>query len=473
MNLEVNSGGIARRDWLKAATFSGAAAMLVGAKASAEATGVPARKVRGVVFMVSDGMSPGVLTMAEAFSTLTRQRGTQWWSLLNDKRATRGLMDTASANSMVTDSAAASTAWGGGQRVNNGAINVTPGGKELTPIAEILKKKGAKVGLVTTATITHATPAGFAATAPKRNDEDSIAPQYLERVDVLLGGGSGHFSKSDREDKRDLAGDFAKAGYGLVSNRDGLLAAREEKLLGTFTRGHLPFSIDRDHNPALLVAVPTLAEMSHAALSRFLAGTQPFLLQIEGARIDHAAHLNDIGGLLHDQLAFDDAVAAVMAMVGNREDILIVVTSDHGNSNPGLNGMGNGYAESTQKFSKIANFKASHERLLAEWTRMKGQNAQQVTELVKAHLGFTLRKEESAALFEIVQKHPVIEWNEQLGKPEGLLGQFAGNHTGIGWTGTTHTSDPTLVSAIGPQADRFAGMVRNSDVFGHLVEMLG
>jgi alkaline phosphatase len=474
MDIEIKDRrGIARRDWLKAATFGGAAAMLGSATAPAEPTGAPARKVRGVVFMVSDGMSPGVLTLAEAFSQLTRQRGTRWWSLLNDRSASRGLMDTASANSLVTDSAAASSAWGGGQRVNNGAVNFTPSGGELTPIAALLKKKGAKIGLVTTATITHATPAGFAAATPIRNDEDSIAPQYLDRVDVLLGGGSGHFSKKDRLDRRDLSGDFAAAGYSVVANRDGLLASRGEKLLGTFTRGHLPFTIDRDQSPQLAAAVPTLTEMAQAALSRFLPGNQPFLLQIEGARIDHAAHLNDIGGLLHDQLAFDDALAAVLTMIGSRDDILLVVTSDHGNSNPGLNGMGNGYAESSQRFSKIAGFKASHERLLKEWGNQKGQNSEQVTELVRAHLGFTLKKEEATALFEIVREHPVIEWNEQLGKPEGLLGQFAGNHTGIGWTGTTHTSDPTLVSAIGPQSDRFAGMVRNTEVFGHLMEMLG
>ena len=423
--------------------------------------------------MVSDGMSPGVLTMAEAFSNLTRQRSTTWWSLLNNRSAFRGLMDTASANSMVTDSAAASTAWGGGQRVDNGAINVTPDGKDLNPIAAILKKRGAKIGLVTTATITHATPAGFAAVVAERSDEDAIATQYLNRADILLGGGSGHFSKNDRADKRDLAGDFAKAGYGIVNNRNELLASRDEKLLGTFARGHLPFSIDRDQSSKLATSIPTLTEMAQAALSRFLPGTLPFLLQIEGARIDHAAHLNDIGGLLHDQLAFDDALAAVLAMVGNRDDILIVVTSDHGNSNPGLNGMGGGYAESSQSFSKITGFKASHERLLAEWSKMKGQNTQQVINLIDTNLGFTLKAEEAEALFEIVRKHPVIEWNEQLGKPEGLLGQFAGNHTGIGWTGTTHTSDPTLVSSIGPQADRFAGMVKNSDVFGHLVEVLG
>ena len=416
--------------------------------------------------MVSDGMSPGVLTLAESYSQLTRKKGTQWWSLLNDRKAARGLMDTASANSMVTDSAAASSSWGGGERVNNGAINISPGGKTITPIAEILKKKGTRIGLVTTATVTHATPAGFAASVPKRGDENTIAPQYLDRVDVILGGGSGFFDKKDRPDKRDLSGDFAKAGYGVVSNRDALLAAREEKLLGTFTRGHLPFSIDRNHNPEMAAKVPTLTEMADAALTRFLASDKPFLLQIEGARIDHAAHLNDIGALLHDQLAFDDAVAAVLALIGTRDDILLVVTSDHGNSNPGLNGMGNGYGESTQRFAKITNFKASHERLLAEWGKMKGRSAEQVTELVRTHLDFTLKPEQADALFEIVRKHPVIEWNEQLGKPEGLLGQFAGNHTGIGWTGTTHTSDPTLISALGPQSDRFTGMVRNSDVFG-------
>jgi alkaline phosphatase len=474
MECEIDSGSeIGRRDWLKTATLGGAAALMAAAKASAGPVGTPAQKVRGVVFMVSDGMSPGVLTLAESYSQLTRKKGTQWWSLLNDRRAARGLMDTASANSMVTDSAAASSAWGGGERVNNGTINISTAGKEITPIARILKKKGIRIGLVSTATVTHATPAGFAAAVPKRADENTIAPQYLDLVDVILGGGSGFFDKKDRPDQRDLCGEFAKAGYGVVRNRDALLAAREEKLLGTFTRGHLPFSIDRNHNPEMAAKVPTLTEMADAALTRFLASDKPFLLQIEGARIDHAAHLNDIGALLHDQLAFDDAVAAVLALIGTRDDILLVVTSDHGNSNPGLNGMGNGYDESTQRFAKIRNFKASHERLLAEWGNMNGRSAEQVTELVRAHLDFTLKPEQAEALFEIVRKHPVIEWNEQLGKPEGLLGQFAGNHTGIGWTGTTHTSDPTLISALGPQSDRFTGMVRNSDVFGYLMEMLG
>lgn len=466
------TGEIGRRDWLKAASVSAAASMLAGTKAVADPAPQPNRKVRGIVFMVSDGMSPGVLTLAEAYSRLTLKRGTHWCTLLNDRNAARGLMDTASANSMVTDSAAASTAWGGGERVNNGSINFTPDGKELTPIAAILKKSGARIGLVSTATITHATPAGFAAAVMKRGDEHEIAPQYLNRVDVILGGGSGFFTANERPDQRDLFAEFAKSGYGIANTRTALLSAREEKLLGTFTRGHLPFSIDRANNPKIAEKIPTLTEMAEAALSRFLSSDKPFLLQVEGARIDHAAHLNDIGALLHDQLAFDDAVGKVIAMVGKRDDILVVVTSDHGNANPGLNGMGKSYELSNQKFAAITHFKASHERIFSEWSTLKSGGPAKFSELIKGHLGISLKEQEAAAFAEVDACNAVTEWNEQLCKPEGLLGQFIGNHTGIGWIGTTHTSDPTLISAIGPQSERFSGMVKNSDVFTHLAELL-
>nr|MCU0782158.1 alkaline phosphatase [Akkermansiaceae bacterium] len=365
---------ISRRGALKTALLGGTAAWLAGpAHAAAEVQ--PAAKVRGVVFMVSDGMSPGVLTLAEAYSQLTRQRGTRWWELYNRPDAARGLMDTASASSMVTDSAAAASAWGGGQRINNGVINIDPAGRELTPIAAVLKRKpGVRVGLVTTATVTHATPAGFAAVAPSRASEALIAPQYRDRVDVILGGGAEFFDAKKRPDKRDLRADFAKSGYGCVSDRASLLATKEPRLLGTFAPGHLPFEIDRLQQADLARRVPSLTEMALAALHRFLERDERFLLQVEGARVDHAAHLNDIGGLLGDQLAFDDAVGAVLAAVAGHKDILVVVTSDHGNANPGLNGMGSGYGRSTRAFARIPQATMSHEALFAAWQREKDRS---------------------------------------------------------------------------------------------------
>lgn len=464
---------IARRDWLKTAAFGGATAFLTGAGTTEEPENKPSGNVRGVIFMVADGMSPGVLTMAEHYSQITRKTGTAWWKLINDKSSARGLMDTASASSIVTDSAAASSAWGGGQRVNNGAINVDVSGRTITPIAAILKKtRKARVGLVTTATVTHATPAGFASSVPSRGNEHQIAPQYLDRVDVILGGGAGFFDPKQRPDKRDLGGDFISAGYQMVADRDALLASRSERLLGAFTAGHLPYSIDRDHAPELLKRIPSLKEMAMAALSRFLADDRPFLLQIEGARVDHAAHLNDIAGMLGEQLAFDDTLAAVIAAVSGRSDILVVVTSDHGNSNPGINGTGAAYGESTRRFSRISGMKASHERIFSEWMKLKNAGAGQLSDLVQTHLDFKLKPDEADALLDVFRKRPVVEWNHQHGNPEGLLGQFAGNHTAVGWTGTSHTSDPTIVTATGPQSGRFGGMVTNTDVFAHLNAIL-
>lgn len=457
---------IDRRSLLKSITLGGMASLF---PSQSQAEPSAKSQVRGVIFMVSDGMSPGVLTLAQAFSQQTRKRGTRWWDLINDPKSARGLMDTGSANSMVTDSAAAATAWGSGQRTNNGMINYTPSGKALTPIATILKKKGLRIGLVSTATITHATPAGFAAAVTARNDEEAIAPQYLNQVDVILGGGREFFDPKKRADKNDLIATYQKAGYDIVRDRDALLGSREKKLLGTFTEDHLPYSIDHLASSDMKKSVPTLEEMSTAAVTRFLESKEPFLLQIEGARIDHAAHLNDIAALLHDQLAFDDAVAKVLTLTASHPDILVVVTSDHGNANPGLNGMGASYKRSTECFQRIAKMKESHESILARWQKDPKQD---LAAMIQTSLGFQLRKEQSTALLEVIASKDVVEWSDQLTNPEGLLGQFAGNHTGIGWTGTTHTSDPTLVSAIGPQSERFSGMVINTDVYRHLTELL-
>ncbi len=458
-----------RRHVLQAGLFGGLGSLISSSKA--ETPTISPKHVRGIVFMVSDGMSHGVLPLAEALSQQTRKRSTRWWELLQSPGSVQGLMDTASANSLVTDSAAASSAWGGGQRVPNGQINVTDKGRKLEPIGVTLRAKKCRLGLVTTATVTHATPAGFAAVTPNRDDEQSIATQYLDRAEIILGGGSQFFDPAQRKDKSDLFADFAKAGYEILRTRDQLLAAKSPRLLGTFTPGHLPYSVDHSNDEDLAKMVPTLSEMTDAALKRFLTGDVPFLLQVEGARIDHAAHANDVAGLLGDQLAFDDAIATVMAALAGRDDVLVVITSDHGNSNPGLNGMGSSYGRTNQHFSGIAGIKASHERIFAEWNAKKGGTAE-LTGLVQDRLGFKPTDSEAATLLDTMNGKPVPEWNHLLANPPGILGQIAGNHTGIGWTGTVHTADMTLITAVGTQAERFHGLVRNDSVHEKLLELL-
>lgn len=455
---------------MKLGGLGGVAALLGG---RAEAAAVEKGEVRGIVFMVSDGMSNGVLTMAENFSHIIREKGTRWWELINDPASVQGLMECSSADSYVTDSAAAASAWGGGVKVNNGAINIRPDGSESTPILRELKKRGCRTGLVTTATVTHATPAGFAAVTGKRDDEHLIAPQYLGVVDLIMGGGRDFFSAEKRVDSTDALAPYAKAGYEMIGDRDTLLKSKSDKVLGLFSGGHVPYEVDRLNSPELSGKVPSLAEMSDVALKNLLGHPEKFLLQIEGARIDHAAHANDAAGLLWDQLAFDDAVLKVMELVAGRDDILVVVTSDHGNANPGLNGMGSRYTKSKEAFKSIAKVTSSHEKLFEDWGRSKENTPEQLNTLIKEKLGFSLKPKESAELYASITTGKVAGWSNQFKNPHGLLGQIAGNHTGVGWTGTSHTSDPTIISAIGPQAERFSGIVPNQEVHRYFMELLG
>lgn len=462
---------IGRRDWMKLGGLGGAATLLGGCIKAPTAGGKG--EVRGIVFMVSDGMSNGVLTMAENFSQIVRKKGTRWWELINDPVSARGLMENSSADSYVTDSAAASSAWGGGVKINNGVVNIRPDGTESTPILRHLKKLGRRTGLVTTATITHATPAGFAAVTGNRDDEHLIAPQYFGVVDLLMGGGKNFFSAEKRIDSRDALTPYTKAGYELIEDRDALLKSKSDKVLGLFSGSHIPFEVDRLNNPALMKSIPTLAEMSEVALKKLLGHPEKFLLQIEGGRIDHGAHANDIAGLLWDQLAFDDALAKVLELTAGRDDILVIVTSDHGNANPGLNGTGKNYQDSNKAFGKIAKMTCSYEKLFEDWGRSSKNTAEKLAAIVYDRLGFSLTEKQTAELYNSMTTGVVSEWSEQLDNPHGLLGQFAGNHTGIGWTGTSHTSDPTMISAIGPQAERFSGIVPNQEVHRHFMELLG
>lgn len=454
---------------MKLGGLGGAAAFLSGCT---KPTPVKKTEVRGVVFMVSDGMSNGVLTMAENFSNIVHGKGTRWWELIGDPTSVRGLMENSSANSYVTDSAAASSAWGGGMKINNSSVNVRPDGSESTPILRHLKSLGHRTGLVTTTTITHATPAGFAAVSKSRDDEHLIAPQYNDTVDILMGGGMKFFDPKMRVDSRDALTPFTQSGYELIRDRDSLLKTKSDRILGLFSDGHIPFEVDRRNSESLAAKIPSLAEMSGIALKNLLSHPEKFLLQIEGGRIDHGAHANDIAGLLWDQLAFDAALAKVLEMVADREDILVVVTSDHGNANPGLNGTGKEYGNTGKAFDSIARMTASYESIINEWGTSENNSPGNLATIISEKLGFKLAPDESEALYASLTKGNFVEWSDQLDNPNGLLGQIAGNHTGIGWTGTSHTSDPTMISAIGPQAERFSGIVPNHEVHRHFLEML-
>lgn len=414
-------------------------------------------------------MSMGVPTMVDHLSQLTSGKPSYWTWLMNQDFAVNGLQETRSLNSLVTDSSAASSTWGSGRRIWNGQVNEFPDGTKLRTLTQIMGQIGVKCGLVTTATITHATPAGFCVNAPKRDDQDFIATQYLTSgVDVLLGGGSKFFDPAARRDKLDLLGQFENAGYEVIRTRKELLSLQGGKLLGLFGESHVPYTIDRDNDPALQASTPTLAEMSKTAIEILNSSKNGFVLQIEGARIDHAAHSNDFGSMLYDQMAFEEAVRVAVEFALKDGETLVVVTSDHANGNPGLNGAGTEYIESTDGLRTVLKMRGSYDVLLKEMGI--GATPAKASEVVEQQLGIQLKPAEAEIVAGVTAGKTPYSSSIFYRAAPATLAIVLGNHTKVTWTSTNHTSDHVLVTAIGPGSEKFHGVVANTAMFDIMLD---
>ena len=131
---------------------------------------------------------------------------------------------------------------------------------------------------------------------------------------------------------------------------------------------------------------------------------------------------NDIGAILNEQMAFDDAVGKMLAMTEGRDDILFVLTSDHGNANPGLNGTGAGYRQTNEHFSRIARIKGSAEWFLQQWGKTKTKSAAEMSKLMEATYGFKPSPRELEAVMDRAagKKVAVVEQSTlQPGRPSG------------------------------------------------------
>lgn len=464
---------VTRRRFLQAGSAAGLFAVFSTPRTRAEsgraASGASPRRARNLVFVVSDGMSAGTLTMAELLAQAVEGRSTHWAGLMNLPGAHHGLQDTASADALVTDSAAAASAWGCGRRVQNGAVNVTPDGVEREPILVTARRAGKATGVVTTTRVTYATPAGFAANVAKRTDEDAIAQQYLDRgIDVMLGGGRRHFSARSRQDGRDLAGSFAQAGNHLVHDRTAFLAAPagEGRLLGLFGDGHLPYALDREHSPEIAAKVPSLAEMTRVALARLGRCPAGFVLQVEGGRVDHAAHANDAAALVREQLDLDVALGEVLAFQKENPDTLVIATSDHGTGNPGLNGEG----ETERAMHNLAKVTASFAAMLENATGEDGAEA--LRDRIAAATGLPVALEEAGLVCAALGGASAAAYRD-MRAPEAVLGQVLANALSIGWAGRRHTGDWVVLDAVGPGAEAFPGLVRNDAIHAIVLEAMG
>lgn len=276
-----------------------------------------------------------------------------------------------------TDSAAAATALASGQKTYNNAINYDNFGRPLKNISDYATEGGRSVGVVSDVQWTHATPAGFAAHNISRNDYGGIAREIVEsgQASVVMGAGhpfydaNGNFRLPASEAAYNFVGG-SKTFMELISgNTDYTFIDSEaqfnaladgsykldagEKILGTFRNSNtLQYNRDGSAPGNPLEGVPTLSTMATGALNVLSQDEDGFFLMVEGGAVDWAAHANNLGRIVEEQISFNEMVEAVHAWVERNsswEETLVIVTTDH------ANGLMLGPDSSTQAFQTIAN----------------------------------------------------------------------------------------------------------------------
>ena len=418
-----------------------------------------AGEAKSAILLIGDGMS-----LAQVYSAQIYAEEVLGESLVMPAIADTAVTRTHAADSMVTDSAAAGTAIHSGQKANNGSINVLPAGEWAYTIGQAAQAADKSVGVLSTARMTHATPASVYGHDADRDAENLFAEQLVEFLpEVVLGGGARHFlPDGKREDGRDLIDELTAAGYTNVTDAGELAAVDTEAtdyLLGLFTSSHMSYEIDRVNMDK---SEPSLAEMTAVALDVLDNDPDGFFVSIEAGRIDHACHDHDIAGSIWDTLAFDAAVQVALDYAAEHPEVLVITTADH--ETAGLS-LGHG----TEYFMTLPNI-AGVTCSMSALSDMISEDPGNAVALAEG-CGVVLSEDHVAMLAE----HPP-EAEEVEGVDIGyaytwahyVLARAEAEMAGVEFGPWAHTGMPVITYAAGPGAEALNGTIDNT----HLIQLV-
>lgn len=323
-------------------------------------------QAKNVILFVGDGMGISTLTAARILEGQMKGEPGEEGLLSFETFPYTALVKTYNVDAQVPDSAGTATALNTGVKTRVGAINTGPlqpqrtctniAANTLKPITYYAEQTGMSTGVVSTARLTHATPATVYAVSPIRDWEANvdmpetgtegcrdIAQQILgdlggNGLEVALGGGRTNFLPEGAEggrrtDGRNLTSEWTSSDEDAVyvTDRTSMLSvdtAKTTKLLGLFDDSHMDYELDREERPSTPQVQPSLSEMTETAIKMLSKNDNGFYLLVEGGRVDHAHHAGNAQRALRDAIALSDAVRKAMEMV-DLSETLILVTADH------------------------------------------------------------------------------------------------------------------------------------------------
>jgi len=415
---------------------------------------------KNIIVFIGDGMGISTITAGRIFVGQEMGLKGEEYELSFDKFPQLALIKTYNTNAQVPDSAGTATAILSGYKTNIGAVNVRPntnidnmflegcGGDTLPTLTDKAKAAKKSVGVISTARLTHATPAAMFAHTVSRDIEaekdlqapfdyegcKSISQQLIDSdVDLALGGGRKEFT-----DEQVMAWPGT-----LASTKTELAAAPDDaRILGLFNRSHMSYEADRAKT-----VEPSLAEMTMFTMDRLSQNKDGYVMMVEAGRIDHAHHGTNAYRALKDLQALDDAVASAVAAAD--EDTLILVTADHSHvfTIAGYPARGNPILGLTRSVDRETGGPAEDYQ--------RDEDGKPYTTL-GYHNGPNIRETDSEVLTDnMVQNR---DYRQQ---------------TAVRLGSETHAGEDVALFATGPGAARFNGVMEQDEIGQILADLLG
>lgn len=444
------------------------------------------QKPKYIFYLIGDGMGLNHVNLSEIYQAkLEGKSGVI--PLVFSQFPYAGFATTYSQSNEVTDSAAGGTALAVGKKTKNGVISMdSTTTVPYKSVAYAAKEKGMKVGITTSVSIDHATPASFYANQSTRSKYYEIAND-IPKSNFDFFGGSGFLSPNKTYEKKDapeIEGVLTKAGYTIVKGREEFKSQKDKskKIILTNKNGTnvdaLKFAIDQENGDM------TLADITASAIEALSTSKTGFFLMVEGGKIDWSSHSNDGATTLNEVLDFNKSVQLAYDFYKKHpNETLIVVTADHETG-----GLGIGNGSSTLKTQSLANQKISQEKLSKKIgaLREKKPNASwdDVKALLSANLGLWTKvkvtEKEEDVIKEAYKKSFIDHQNETSkslyandDKIASLAVSLLNKLSSVSWASGSHSAAYVPVYAIGVGADVFGHKMDNIEIPQKIAKIAG
>ena len=444
-------------------------------------------KPKYIFLFIGDGMGASHVHLTEAFQKeISDSIGFENLTMSSFSNCT--FCSTWSKNQLITDSGAAGSAIACGEKANVGEISYYLENEEqenYVSIAKIAHNNGLKVGIISTVSIDHATPAAFYAVNKSRTNYYEIGLQLHKSNYEFFGGGGFKYPEGRTNDKKNLFDITRDAGYRIVNNLNEI-SNDDEKLMfvnpSLLSDAEMPYAIDKNKYNSV-----NLSDIVNSGI-QFLEGDDGFFMMVEGGKIDWAAHENDAATIVYEIIDFDNAIQiAYDFYLDHPDETLIIVTADHETGGVSLGTGNKGYQSD---FAILNNQKCSGYYLSGLLSSYKRNNQtysyNDILDLLDDNFWNLISELEEFEQIQLKEAYDYYFSQETIYNSTSLYELYGdynpiaitattiiNNRAAVGFTTWSHTAAMVPVYSIGVGSEEFSQKMDNTEFKTKIEKIMG